>query len=148
MRDTMKPVRHAVNAALGGNITYAANPVPVRDEKIYTGESPKIYILLSTQQETDTDRTDCTWTTRSSIDLEFITRSGSEVSKDVLDDVSNDALELLIGLPTSGLIPNPSGFQITDVVRESAITRNITLTGTESILQKTVRIIFTILQQN
>lgn len=148
MRDTMKPIRHAVNTALSGQVVYAGSQVPVRDEKLYTGEIPKIYILLSTQQETDTERTDCTWTTKSSIDLEFITRSASEVSKDVLDDVSNDALQLIMGLPGAQVIPNPSGFQITDVQRESAITRNVSLTPTESILQKVVRINFTILQQN
>lgn len=144
----MKPIRHGINTLIAGQVTYAAGVVPVYDEKVYTGEIPDIYILLSTQQEADTERTDCTWTTRSSIDIEIIARSESEVSKDVIDDVSNDVMELIAGLPGAWNVSNPSGFQIIDCFRESAMTRNVSLTETQSILQKVIRFVFIILQQN
>lgn len=148
MRDTMKPVRRAIFDVASGLVSYKGNVVAVYDEKVFTGETPNVYILLSTQQETDDDRTDCTWYTRSSIDVEIIAKSGSEVSKDVIDDISNQFMEMVAGLPGVFNVAAQSGFQIVDLYRESAITQNLQITQNESILRKITKFTFKILQQN
>lgn len=148
MRDSMKPVRLAINTLINGVVTYKGNPVKCYDEKVFTGQVPDIYILYSTQQETPgPDQTDCTFNMNSSIDIEIISRTGSEVSKDVLDDVSNDIMQLVV--PTQGTAGfTLSGFQIINAARESAITQNITITESQSILRKIVRFVFNLVQQN
>lgn len=148
MRDTMMPLRHAIYAVINAAITYKLSTVPVRDERLFTGEVPDIYILMSTQQETNVDEQDCTWTTNSSITLETIVKSGSEVSKDVFDKVSNDMMELIIGLPGAIHITMP-GFQIITGYRESAITQNIVIAETgQSVLRKLTTFVFKVVQQN
>lgn len=148
MRDSMKPVRQAINTLINGVVTYKSAPVKCYDEKVFTGDMPDIYILYSTQQETPgPDQTDCTFSMRSSIDIEVISRTGSEVSKDVLDDVSNDIMQIIIPTQgTAGFIM--SGFQIIDAARESAISQNLTITESQSILRKIIRFIFILSQQN
>jgi hypothetical protein len=148
MKDTMRILRKAIADCITGNISYGSNVVKVYDEKIFTGEVPTIYILLSTQQESSTEENDCTWITRSSIDIEVIAKSGFEVSKDIIDDVSNSMMELIAPLPGLNGFSQQSGFIISGIVRESALTRNVQISETQSILQKIVKFTATIIQQN
>jgi hypothetical protein len=148
MRDTMKPLRRAIDAVINGQILFNENVVPTYDEKVNSDRSPSVYILYSTQQETDTEGNDCTWVTRSSIDIEIIARSQSEVSKDVIDDISNDLTDLVLGLPGASGISIGAGLQLVSIRRESAITRSIELSQTESILRKIVKFVAILNQQN
>lgn len=148
MRDSMKQIRLAINTLINGTVMYNGIAIPCYDEKIFTGETPDLYILYSTQQESPgPDQTDCTFNMNSSIDIEIIRRTGSEVSKDAVDDVSNDIMQLVI--PSQGTAGfTLSGFQIVNAVRESAITQNLTITETQSILRKITRFVFNLVQQN
>lgn len=148
MRDTMKAIRTGIHGIIDGAISYNSAAVPVYDEKVFTGVSPDLYIIFSTQQESPgPDQNDCTEMVRSSIDIEIIRRTGSEVSKDTIDDVSNDLYGLIV--PAHGLAGfTMSGFQIIYAARESAVTQNIITTESESILRKTIRFSFIIVQQN
>lgn len=144
MRDTSKQLRLSVFNCLSGNL----GGVPVYDEKKKVSTTDSTFILLSTQQETPSDQNDCTWICRSSIDIEIIQKSGSEVSKDTIDDLSNTVLTLLLPTPgTTGLSP-AYNLQFQNGFCESVISRNISLSETESILQKIVRFVVTIVQQN
>lgn len=138
MKSTMKPFRKAVKDVLSGNITYASSTVPIYDAKVHAGQQPQIYILLSTQREQDVTDQDCAWNHRSSIDLVFIAKSGSEVSKDVIDDIADRALELLLSSPGVSNLAVQTGFQILEVKMESAVIGEVQISPTQSELQKIV----------
>lgn len=142
MKDTKKILRHAVLNALDGNITYDGNNVPVYDEK---NENENIYILLSNQQEFD-DNPDGSFITRSTIDYEVVQKSGYSVSKDAIDDINEQILEILI--PTQGTtgLTIPSGFQFHNVKRESSRSLAFEISPTESIVRN-ITTISTIIQQ-
>ncbi len=144
MRDTKKPLRLAVFNCLNGN----TGGVPVSDEKRLVSNTANLFIILSTQQETPVEENDCTWINRSAIDIEIYQKTGSEVSKDTIDDTSNIILTLL--MPTRQVmgITEPSGLQFANPFCESNITRNLSLSDTESVLVGVVRFVVTIIQQN
>lgn len=143
MKDTSKPLRLGVFALLSGHIN-----VPVYDEKkVVTDSTKRLFVVLSTQQETPSDENDCTWINRSSIDIEIIQKSGSEVSKNDIDDLSNLILQILI--PTPYTTPITSGnLQFQNAFIESIISRNVSLSETESVLIKVIRFVCYIVQQN
>lgn len=138
MKDTMRPFRKAVYDCLNGVVLYKSAVVPVKDEKVPTGSQPNIYILLSTQKEQDATETDCDWQTKSSIDILIITKSGSEVSKDAIDDISQRIYDLVLTLQGGSLLAAQSGFQILYLRRESAASGNVQISPTQSELQKIV----------
>lgn len=143
MRDLSKPFRLAVFFVLNGN----TGGIPIYDEKRLVSATDNTFILLSTQQQTQEEVNDCTWVSRLSIDIEVYNKTGSEVSKDTIDDVSNTILGLL--LPTVGVSPISSGgIQFTYAFAESIISRNIGITETESVLQKVIRFVATGVQQS
>lgn len=152
MRDTAKQLRQAVYQCLVLNITYPTGPMTLAtlafyDEKKSVLASDKIFALLSTQQETLTDENDCTWITRSSIDIEIYQKTGSEVSKDLIDDLSNAILVRLMPTPQTTNIIDPSNLQFCNHRIDSIISRNISLSETESVLEKIIRFSVQIIQQ-
>jgi hypothetical protein len=148
MRDTMKPFRKAIHQTLSGNVIYKGSQVKIYDEKIFTGDQPNLYVLYSTQRETDITETDCAWETRSSIDILIINRTQSETSKDALDDISDSILILLLNLPHSDNLVTQSGFLIQEVKKDSAVSGLIQISPTETILQKQMTISAIITQQS
>lgn len=129
-----------LNGNLGG--------VKVYDEKKKVGATDDIFVLLSTQSESPTEDNDCAWITRSSIDVEIIVKTGSEVSKDTIDDLANTILALVKPtVSTHGLV-TPSNFQFQNLFCESSISRNISLSETESILSKILKFTCTIVEQS
>lgn len=140
MIDSMKPFRKAVYTVLNGNVTYAGSVVKVYDAKVFTGAIPNVYILMSTQREQNSTDQECAWQARSSMDLLIIAKSGSEVSKDVVDDISNTMLVLLLNLPGSDNLPVQAGFKILNVRRESAVIGEVQISPTQSELQKLMTI--------
>lgn len=138
----MKPVRHGIYGIINNQVELNAVTIPVYDEKVFTDQSPPLYILLSTQQETlGPDQNDCSEFIRSSIDIEIIRRSGSEVSKDDIDDVSDQLYELIIpSLGEAGF--TLANFRISYAARDSAFSQNISITETESVLRKIIRFVF------
>lgn len=148
MRDTGKPFRKAIYAALNGLVLYKGLPVPIYDEKVFTGQLPNIYIIMGKQTETDVTDNDCTWSTRATLELWIISKTGSEVSKDVVDDVSQAILDLLIGLPTTDMIAPQAGLQIMTLTRESSVSGQVLISQTQSELQKVLTLAATIVQLN
>lgn len=141
MRDTSKQIRLAVFTALTGNIGY-----PVYDEKRLVSATDDIFVVLGTQQEVPTNDTDCTWINRSAIDIEIQQRTGSEVSKDTIDDISNAILTILIPVPfVTNIMSVNLQFQLANV--DSIISRNVSISDTESVLVKVIRFVVTIVQQ-
>lgn len=142
MRDLSKPFRLAVFAALTGN----TGGIKMYDEKRKVSDSDTEFILFTTQQQTPTEDNDCTWVSNASIDIEVYQKTGSEVSKDEIDDISNTICEVLI--PTPGVTNITSGgLQFLHARGESIISRNLSISETESVLQKVIRFVVTVVQQ-
>ena len=142
MKDTKKILRHAVFNALDGNITYEGNNIPVYDEK---NENENIYILLSNQQEFD-DSPDGSFITRSTIDYEVVQQTGFSVSKDAIDDINEQILEIIIPNQGETGLTIPSGCQFHIVKRESSRSIAFEISPTESIVRN-ITTISTIIQQ-
>ena len=147
MKDTKKILRTAIYTALNGNITYSGNPVPVVDEKLRNSVSSNLFIILSTQSEVAEQRNSSVWITTSSIDIEIVHKTATEVSKDAVDDVYEDMLEIIF--PTIGTIgiSEPTGFQFLEGFRESCITQLLDVSQTESVLVSRVRLTFLITEK-
>lgn len=142
MRDTKKILRHAVFNALDGQITLNGGTVPVYDEK---NENESVYILLSNQQEFD-DNPDGSFITRSTIDYEVVQQTGYSVSKDDIDDINEQILEILIPTQNTTGMTIPSGFQFHSVRRESSRSLTLEISPTESIVRN-ITTISTIIQE-
>lgn len=147
MKDTMKILRMACYDLLNGNLTYAGQTVPVGDEKLRDNARANLFVVFGTQQETPDDTSDA-FITDSQIDIEIYHKTGFEVSKDAIDDVSNQILEILIPTPYGGdgfLVQNL--FQINCVRRLSSVTRNFSVTDSQSVISKIITITCKIVQQ-
>jgi len=147
MKDTKKILRHAVFNALDGQITYNSVAVPVVDEKIRNSAPSDLFIVLSTQTETPVERNSSSFNTVSSIDIDIVQKTGTEVSKDAIDDVCEDMLEIIFPAISSIGLTVPSGFQFQEGYRESCSTSLVVISETQSILVSRVRLTFIIVQQ-
>lgn len=142
MKDTKRILRHAVFNALDENISYDGDNLHVYDEK---NDNENIYILLSNQQEFD-DNPDGSFITRSTIDYEVVQKSGYSVSKDAIDDINEQILEIIIPTQSTTGLTIPTGFQFHSVRRESSRSLAFEISLTESIVRN-ITTISTIIQQ-
>lgn len=136
MKDTCKPMRKALFTCINGNITYAGNVVKLYDGKVFTGEAPNLYMYFGTQQEQDITEQDCAWQTKNRTEIVIVSKTGSEVSKDSIDDISQRIYDLVLTLPGNNLLAVQNGFQILELRRESAVIGNVQISPTQSELQK------------
>jgi hypothetical protein len=144
----MKILRIAVSSVLTtANITYDGTAVPHADEKKKITQSANLFIILGTQQETD-DNTSDAFITDSSIDIEIQHRTEFEISKDAIDDVSDQVLTALMPTPSTDGFPVQNLFQILLVRRSSALSRNFSITDSQSVVAKIITITCKIVQQN
>lgn len=146
MRDTQKILRSAIFQALNNTVVVNSATIPVFDEIRSVSSTANLFILLSTQQETQND-TDDTFMTLSSIDIEVVHKSGASVSKDVMDDVGNAILTILFPSAWNEGIVQPSLMEIKNLRRDRTITRVVELSPTETVLRKIITISATIIQQ-
>lgn len=142
MKDTKRILRQAIFNALDGQITLNGETVPVYDEK---NENESVYILLSNQQEFD-DSPDGSFITRSTIDYEVVQQTGYSVSKDDIDDINEQILEIIIPTQSTTGLTIPTGFQFHSVRRESSRSIAFEISPTESIVRN-ITTISTIIQE-
>jgi hypothetical protein len=143
----MKILRLAVFNVLNGAVSYNSITVPVADEKRRIPQTANLFIILGNQQETD-ESPDAAFITNSSIDIEIHHKTDYEVSKDVIDDVSNSILTLLIPTPGTHGLPVQNLMQILSVNRASAASRNFAVTDSGSVVSKVITITCRIIQQS
>lgn len=141
MRDISKPFRLAVYSLLQGNIGYN-----VYDEKRKVTVTDTTFVLLSTQQQTPVEENDCTWMSNASIDIEVTQKTGSEVSKDDIDDISNSICQILLPAPFTTTIASPN-LQFVNARVDSIISRNFSTSETETVIIKIIRFSCQIVQQ-
>lgn len=147
MKDTKKILRTAIYNAISGSITYSSVSVPVYDERVPNGATPSMYIILSTQQETDAEPNDSVWITDSSIDIEIYNKTPSEASKDVVDSIYESMMEIIMPTTQTIGITVPAGFEFRNAKRGSCVTQSIVDTPTESVIISRVRLTFQIVQK-
>lgn len=151
MRDTSYPLRLAVYNKLKFVVAYAVGDentyLNFYDEKRLASVRDTVFGIFSTQQETPTEQNDCTFIQHSSIDIEIYQKTGSEVSKDLLDNLSNQICVLLVPTPYNTTIVS-SNLQFTHAQIDSIISRNISISETESVLAKIIRFSVNIVQQS
>lgn len=137
----MKPFRLAIFNLLDGNIS-----CEIYDEKKKSSDSNGLYVTMGTQTENQSSQqTDTSWMHDVTLDLEIIQKTGMEVSKDSIDDVSEEIYEILEPAFATGAVVIP-GFQITDL-RISGVSRTFEVSATESIVTKTCTISALLTQQ-
>jgi hypothetical protein len=146
MRDTQKPLRLSIHSVINGNTTYNGSPVNFYDEKKKVGLTDRVYGLYSTQQTTR-DRTSEYWITDELITIELLHKSGFEVTKDFIDDVSDQLYQILMPDAINAALPNPSLMLIQHFELEEAITRSVEITDTETIVSKLITFSCKITQQ-
>lgn len=143
MKETKKIIRQAIYDAINGNITIGSTTIPVSDEK---NDNDNLYILLSSQQEVD-DNTSDTFITSSTIDIEVVQQTGYSVSKDDIDDITEQILEIIIPTPMTNGLTAPTGIQIMNVRRESSRSLAMEISATETIIRNITTISATIIQK-
>jgi hypothetical protein len=144
MKDVHKGLRLAVHTVLNGFLSYDSANVPVSDEVDETGAV--MYVILSTQSGTPTERNDSTWITRATILLDIVKKTSDTVSKDGLDDVANQIKLIMMPTPQTLGITAPAGFQYTNMeVGDNSL--NLQLSSTSSITRKLLTFSLDIVQQ-
>lgn len=142
MRNTKKIFRKFVYSLLNGSVS-----LNVYDEKKHVGDADTAFVLLSTQQESESEyETDCSTVNESILDIEVIVKTGSEVTKDIQDDAEQEILDQLSPWMQSGA--SYEGLAIQRFRRISSITRNLSISPTESIMQTVLRVGATITEQS
>lgn len=130
----------------GGAVTYMGQAVNFYDEKKKVGRTDKVYVLFGTQQTTR-DRTSEYWITDERIDLEILHAEEFEVTKDFIDDVSNQIYQLLMPNPINDSLPDPTLMQIQHFELEQALTRAVEVSPTKTIVSKLLTFSCKIVQQ-
>jgi len=142
MKDTKKILRLAIFNALSGVIS-----VPVFEEKMPSGNTANMFVLLMNQQETSEENNDQCFITKSSIDIEINQKTETEVSKDDVDDLYQEIMEILLPDTQSVGLTIPIGFQFQNAFRESCVTQTVVLSETETVIIERFKLVFTITQK-
>jgi len=142
LRDNSKALRVAIFTALTGN----TGGITMYDEKRKVSATDSTFILFTTQQQTPDENNDCTWISKNSIDIEIVNKTGSEVSKNTIDDISDQILQTL--LPSVGTTNLTAGnLQFGYAYCESILSRNLSFSEIESVMVKVIRFVVQITTQ-
>lgn len=147
MRDAQYPLRLAIFGVLNGNLTYNGQPVNLYDEKKKVGSADKVYIVMGTQASTPVDDNDSCFITDETIDLEILHKTEFEVTKDFIDDLSNQMYQQLIPTKLTDSLPDPTLMQIQYFDLRRAVTRSVEVTPTETIIAKIITFGCKVIQQ-
>ena len=148
MKNTQKPFRLAIFNALNGQLSYNSTPVPVTDERKLQSDTSKIYVIFGRQTETPIEENDCAFITQSTIDLLIVSKTFSETSKDTVNDIADDILELLLTTPQINGFTEPSGFQVQNIKLGYSETGTMRMNSTDIMLTQLLTITAQIVQQS
>lgn len=148
MRDTQRPLRAAIYSVISGVVLYNGSPIKFYDEKKKAGATDNVYGLFGTQQTAISQVIDDSWITDELITIELTHRSEFEVTKDFLDDVADQMLQVLMPTRLNDALPDPTLMQIQSFELDNAITRSVEITATETITSKFVTFSCKMVQQS
>jgi hypothetical protein len=117
-----KAVRLGIGEAIRGNLSYESVSIKVYDE-VTTNEIPgeEIYVLF-TQQTAQNDSLYNRFLWRCVQTMEIVSKQFSSVSKDIVDDISEQIEQIIIypnNQPGEGYTTVQSGWEIKDILLES-----------------------------
>lgn len=102
--------RKAAFEALSGNLTYEGGQVPVYDEKL-GAETNNIYVLLQSQSTTNSN-TFSSFATAGTLVIQVVHKSWDGVTKDVIENITGQILQILFPTPQSSGFVTQIGLQI------------------------------------
>ena len=141
MKDFDKIFRLAVYNALG------SISATVYDEVKKVGDTDTIFVLLGAQRSKREPVADHLWGRRCSIELIITQKTDAGVSKDDIDDLADEILEVLFPTYDSFGVSVPSGFLFMNEEFETSATTRLVLSADKSIIAKTLTISCVIIQQ-
>jgi hypothetical protein len=139
MKDPHKAFRMAVFQALNGNLTdLSSSSVKVFDGKAEETVS-NIYVLLTTETGNQIPNFSL-FLHDSSIILQVVTKTTDAISKDELDNVSDQITQILLpGTATDGLVQQ-SGFQINCLQAQSVNSSEVNIVNAKTEASKFLRL--------
>lgn len=143
MKDFDKPYRLSIFNALNNQISK-----PVYEEVKKIDASAEVFVILGTQRSVPSPEADTLWARRCSIDIIITHKSGVSVSKDDIDSVAEEILELLMPDYETFNVAVPSLFQFANPSFETGTTQPIQLITTEIVIAKVITISINIIQQS
>lgn len=146
MRDPGFYIRKAYKNALTGNVTNKGSAVPVVDEKLHENMRDDIYIMFSTQSEEDKPNKSY-FASVVNLAVLIVNRKESAVQKSVVEDVSNQILQIIIPTITTHGLTIDSPFKISFVKRDSTNTGGAKLDDGDFIIVKQINFRNRITQQ-
>lgn len=146
MKDPHKAFRMAVYGALNGNLTdLSSAAVEISDGKAEDTAS-NTYVLLTTETGNQIPNFSL-FLHDSSILLQIATKTFDTISKDELDNVSQQITQILFpGTATDGLVQQ-SGFQINCLQAQSVNSSEVNLVNARTEAAKFIRLTAKIVQQ-
>jgi hypothetical protein len=138
MRDPNKIFRDALIQALDGNLTYDGSPVNVFNEQAEPGNN-NTYVIISSQSSAQEPNLSG-FGHQCMIMMDVITKQYHLVTKDVVDEVSEQITEILFpSVQANGLV-SQSGFQINCLAVESMNYMPMRISNTKTIIKKLIRL--------
>lgn len=141
MRDLDKLYRKAVYDSLNGNIS-----VNIYDEVKKIGTNETLFVLMGGQKSTRDPQGDGLWARRNTIELIITHRQGVSVTKDSIDDVSEEIHQILFPDYKTFDVTTPSLIQFVNADFESGVTQPLIFSD-QTIMAKVLNISVTIIQQ-
>jgi len=138
MRDPNKIFRDAVMQALNGNLTYDGSDVKVFNEQAEPGNN-NTYVIVSSQSSAQ-EPNFSGFGHQGMLLMDIITKQAHLVTKDIVDNVSEQITTILFpSVQANGLAPQ-SGFQINCLAVESMNYMPMRISNTKTIIKKLIRL--------
>lgn len=138
MRSSGTALRKAYQTALNGHLTIGSEAIPVVDEKLDEGLTEKnIYVAMATQQDNERSNK-TTWVEEVFLALVIVQRTGSTVSKDVIESIEDQILQLVLPSKGNHGLHIDAPFRITYVRKENSSTVAAKLDNGEFVIAKQV----------
>lgn len=116
MIDVKQPLRTAYFQLLSGALSYNGSPVPVGDELTPFPDALNVYVILSSQSDTDIS-TFQTWDSDHEIVIDIVFKAVSRANKQVVDGIANQIINLILPSPQVNALPPQIGIQILNVTK-------------------------------
>lgn len=146
MLDAGASLRKAYNSALNGNVTFSGSAVPLVDGKLHENMREDVYIMFSTQSDTDKPNKNY-FATEINLAVLIVNRKEATVQKSVVENISNQVLTIIIPTTTTHGLIIDAPFKITFVKRDNANTQGAKLDDGTFIIAKEINFRNRIIQQ-
>lgn len=134
MKDASGALRRAVSEALEGNISYNASSVAVYDGQVLS-DGDNLYILIGSESSSPRpNRARPSFLV--TVLIEIIHRAEYAIDSEVLENVSEQALEILIPTVTTNGLVSQADFQFSCLQLENGNKLNLAISTTNSINRK------------